>query len=66
MLTPREQQVLALVCLGYTNRQIAARLNLSPETIKTHVKFLLRKLLVHSKADLRVLFSSWDFSEWER
>jgi len=66
LLTPREQQVLALVCLGYTNRQIAARLGLSAETVKTHVKYVLRKLAIHSKTDLRLLFSSWDFSEWEK
>ncbi len=64
LLTPREQQVLALICLGGTTRQIAARLRLSPETVKTHVKSMLRKLSAHSRAELRVLFSGWDFSEW--
>ena len=65
LLTRREQQVLALACLGKTNRQIAARLNLSAETVGTYIKYILRKLNLHGKADLRVLFSSWDFSEWE-
>jgi hypothetical protein len=27
---------------------------------------VLRKLAIHSKTDLRLLFSSWDFSEWEK
>jgi DNA-binding CsgD family transcriptional regulator len=63
-LTLREQQVVAFICLGYTNRQIAARLGLSIETVKTHVKNVLLKLRVHSKTELRVMFSSGDFSEW--
>jgi DNA-binding CsgD family transcriptional regulator len=37
-LSPREQEVTALACRGYTNRQIAARLGVSPETVKTHVR----------------------------
>lgn len=57
---------MALVCLGYTNRQIAARLRLSVETIKTHIRRVLLKFGIHSKTDLRLMFSSWDFSEWDR
>ncbi|MBE3117956.1 MAG: helix-turn-helix transcriptional regulator [Candidatus Atribacteria bacterium] len=37
-LSPREQEVTALACRGYTNRQIAARLGVSAETVKTHVR----------------------------
>ena len=65
LLSQREQQILALACLDKTNRQIAGRLNLSQETVKTHIKSMLRKFDLHGKADLRVLFSSWDFSEWK-
>jgi DNA-binding CsgD family transcriptional regulator len=63
-LSPREQEVAALTCLGYTNRQIAARLSLSPETIKTHVRNLLVKFDLKRKADLRHILASWDFSAW--
>jgi DNA-binding NarL/FixJ family response regulator len=63
-LTPREQEVTALVCLGYTNRQIAARLSLSPETVKTHVRNVLAKLGARSKAELRQALGEWDFSAW--
>ena len=65
-LTPREQQVAALVCLNYTNHQIAARLTISPDTVKTHVHHLLAKFDLHRKADLRVTLSGWDFSAWEK
>ncbi len=63
-LTPREQQVAALACLNYTNRQIAAQLVISPETVKTHMRNTLRKFDLHSKAELRQILADWDFSGW--
>lgn len=44
VLTPREWEVLDLMSLGYSTRQIAEELVLSTETIRTHVKNLMRKL----------------------
>ncbi len=64
-LTPREQEVAALTCLGYTNRQIAARLGISPETVKTHLRNLLARLGLRTKEDLRTCLAGWDFSTWE-
>ena len=64
-LSTREQQVAAFICLNYTNPQIAARLFVSPETIKTHVRNVLRKFNMHSKADLRRALAEWDFSQWD-
>jgi len=64
-LSPREQEVVALACLGKTNRQIAARLYLSPETIKTHMRHSLRKFGVANKAELRTLLADWDFGGWK-
>ena len=63
-LSPREKEAAALTCLGYTNRQIAARLSLSPETIKTHIRNVLFKFGVNSKTELRHILASWDFSGW--
>lgn len=63
-LTPRQQQVAALACLNFTNRQIAARLKLSPQTIKAHMRNLLHRFSLHSKAELRQALADWDFSEW--
>jgi DNA-binding CsgD family transcriptional regulator len=65
-LSPREQDVTALTCLKYTNRQIAARLGLSADTVRTYLVTVLHKLSLDNKADLRVFFAGWDFSEWER
>jgi DNA-binding CsgD family transcriptional regulator len=63
-LSPREQEVVALACLGRTNRQIAAQLYLSPETIKTHMRRVQRKFGVASKSELRTLLADWDFNGW--
>jgi DNA-binding NarL/FixJ family response regulator len=63
-LSPREQEVTALTCLGYTNRQIAARLGLSPSTIKGYVRQALVKWQLHGKGELRLVLNLWDFSEW--
>jgi DNA-binding CsgD family transcriptional regulator len=65
MLTPREQEVTALVCLGYTNRRIASCLTISPETVKTHVYNALHKFGLRRKAEMRMLLAEWDFSAWE-
>jgi len=66
LLSPREQDVTALTCLRFTNPQIAARLGLSKETVKTYLQKVLNKFGLQSKADLRVMFANWDFSAWER
>ena len=64
-LSPREQQVTALICLGYTNAQIASRLVLSQETVKTHVRNVLYKFNLRSKPALRRALAEWDFSAWQ-
>jgi len=63
-LSPREQEVTAFTCLGYTNRQIAAKLRVSQDTVKGYVRQVLVKFGLHSKDELRVRLGSWDFSKW--
>jgi len=64
-LSPREREVTALVCLDYTNRQIATRLALSTPTVKTHVRNVLRKFGLSRRSDLRLVLAEWDFSAWD-
>lgn len=48
-LTGREVEVLRLVALGYTNRQIATELTIAPKTTRNHVEHLYTKLGVHNR-----------------
>ena len=65
-LSPREQEVAAYVCLGYTNKQIAQKLSISPETVKSHVRNVLIKFNLGSRSELRLSLHEWDFSQWDR
>jgi DNA-binding NarL/FixJ family response regulator len=55
VLTHREREVLALVGEGLSNDDIAARLYMSPATVKTHVSRVMGKLAAHDRAQLVVL-----------
>lgn len=50
-LTRREVQILRLVADGLGNRDIAAALCVSEETVKTHLRRLMRKLNATSRAN---------------
>ena len=52
MLTRREKQVLDLIGLGKTTKEVAAILKLSTATIGNHRKSICRKLDAHSTAEL--------------
>lgn len=49
-LTRRELEVVAMLAEGETNARIARRLIVSEDTVKTHVKHILRKLGVHNRS----------------
>jgi DNA-binding NarL/FixJ family response regulator len=51
-LTDRESEVVRLIAMGYSNKEIAARLAISVKTVETHKARSLEKLDLHSRADL--------------
>ncbi|MGH3090371.1 MAG: helix-turn-helix domain-containing protein [Rubrobacteraceae bacterium] len=51
-LTPKEREVLALLLNRSTNREIADKLCLSSNTVKTHVHNVLKKLGLHGRQEL--------------
>jgi two-component system, NarL family, response regulator NreC len=51
-LTPREKEILRLLAEGYSNREIADRLVVSPSTIHSHRSNLMSKLNLSSRHDL--------------
>jgi DNA-binding NarL/FixJ family response regulator len=49
VLSPREREVLDLLSKGMTGEQVATRLSLSPETVRTHVRNAMDKLEAHTR-----------------
>jgi DNA-binding CsgD family transcriptional regulator len=61
-LTPREQEVTALICLGYTTKQIASRWVVSEAGVKFHIHNVLKKFGLKNKVGLRQMWVNWDFT----
>jgi DNA-binding NarL/FixJ family response regulator len=54
-LTPREKEILNYIAQGYLNKQIAAQLDISEQTIKNHVTSILRKLNANARTEAVVV-----------
>ena len=54
-LTPRETEILNYIARGYLNKQIAAELDISEQTIKNHVTSILRKLNANARTEAVVV-----------
>jgi DNA-binding NarL/FixJ family response regulator len=50
-LTPRQRDVLGLVCEGKTNKEMAAILTMSDHTVRTHLKAVFLALEVHTRTE---------------
>jgi DNA-binding NarL/FixJ family response regulator len=51
-LSARERDVLRLIARGYTYKEVARRLSVSPRTVETHVSSVLRKLQLSNRHEL--------------
>jgi len=52
LLTSREREILQLLAEGRANKEVAAKLNISPYTVETHRSHILEKLNLHNPAEL--------------
>jgi DNA-binding NarL/FixJ family response regulator len=50
-LSPRETQILRLLADGHSYKTAAAELNISPDTVRFHIRHIYEKLHVHSKSE---------------
>ncbi len=51
-MTSREREVVELISEGLSNKQIAGRLNLAVDTVKSHVHNILEKLALHTRLEI--------------
>jgi DNA-binding NarL/FixJ family response regulator len=66
LLSRREQQIMELLQLGLSNRQIAEHLTLGLSTVKNHVHNILEKLKVTSRGEAVELWSGLDAGAYNR
>jgi DNA-binding CsgD family transcriptional regulator len=64
-LTPRQKEVAAYVCLGYSNEQISRKLVIALSTVKTHIRSVLVKFGLSGKLELKGVLKDWDFAQWD-
>ncbi len=57
VLTPREREVAELICMGYTNKDIAGIMCITENTVKDHTKKIYPKMGVRSRFELAALVS---------
>ena len=55
-MSPRELEVAKMVCRGMTNEEIASKLGISSETVKTHLRNVYRRVHVQRKLDMLLKF----------
>lgn len=54
LLTQREKEVLQLLVEGYTNKEIAQKLNIAENTVKNHLRNIMEKLHLQNRVQLAV------------
>ncbi len=61
-LTRREKQVVALICMGHSTREVATRLDTSTSTVNSHMSNAMAKFGVNYRESLCAWLADWDFS----
>jgi DNA-binding NarL/FixJ family response regulator len=65
-MTPREREVLTLLTMGYSNKETAHRLRISPRTVEVHRAHIKRKLGARNMADIMRIVLAGDDAELVR
>ena len=65
-LSHRQQEVTALFCLGYSTLEIATKLDVSINTVKTYLRNILKGFDLNEKTELLIALRDWDFSAWDK
>lgn len=66
MLSAKEVELLPYMCMGLTNKEIGTKLNISENTVKYHLKNILQKLNLHSRAEIVVYAVEHGYFDKER
>ncbi len=59
-MTQREREVIALIAVGLSNKEIAQRLGVATDTVKSHVRNVMEKLALHSRLQIAAYAHSRD------
>jgi DNA-binding NarL/FixJ family response regulator len=59
-MTQREREVIALIAIGLSNKEIAKRLSIATDTVKSHVRNVMEKLALHSRLQIAAYAHSHD------
>jgi two-component system NarL family response regulator len=59
-MTQRESEVIALIAVGLSNKEIAQRLGIATDTVKSHVRNIMEKLALHSRLQIAAYAHSHD------
>ena len=64
-LTPRERQIVSLICRGMKNKQIAENLRITPGTVKVHLMHIFEKTGLKDRLALAVHARELVGAEWQ-
>ena len=59
-MTQREGEVIALIAVGMSNKEIAAHLSIATDTVKSHVRNVMEKLALHTRLQIAAYAHSQD------
>jgi DNA-binding CsgD family transcriptional regulator len=63
-LTIREREVIALICMGHRNYEVASMLGIEYGTVQTHLQNIFHKFQLRSRKEIRAALQSWRAEEW--